>query len=269
MTLILQALPEFRLDDIESIRLRHSLLLLLNEGYGLKLLRTDILPVWSVIIDPEKSDRCQAVHMSNGENLRLDGLQTAQRFMATAQPDLVAEAYEHWIRVSDRAKLIDASALETPSNVRVCSIEGGFVQGEGDITAIREFFAKPPAELYIYDPYLIDYERLVNRAGAYIELAQQQGTLRKVGIHTSDADRRVGGNRNEQNRAIEQLRSRFSGLQIDVRRSPNTEHDRWIDVVRADGGRARMLIGRGLDFIRQDGRVLKTYIVIQDPFTGR
>lgn len=269
VTLILQALPEFRLDDIESIRLRHSLLLLLNEGYGLKLLRTDILPVWSVIIDPEKSDRCQAVHMSNGENLRLDGLQTAQRFMATAQPDLVAEAYEHWIRVSDRAKLIDASALETPSNVRVCSIEGGFVQGEGDITAIREFFAKPPAELYIYDPYLIDYERLVNRAGAYIELAQQQGTLRKVGIHTSDADRRVGGNRNEQNRAIEQLRSRFSGLQIDVRRSPNTEHDRWIDVVRADGGRARMLIGRGLDFIRQDGRVLKTYIVIQDPFTGR
>jgi hypothetical protein len=64
---------------------------------------------------------------------------------------------------------------------------------------------------------------------------------------------------------LETLRRRFSQLALDVKRTP-TEHDRYIEVTRANGSKARMWIGRGLDFIRPNGQTTKTYIVVEDPY---
>jgi hypothetical protein len=45
----------------------------------------------------------------------------------------------------------------------------------------------------------------------------------------------------------------------------NADHDRFIILKRVDGSQARILIGKGLDFIDADGRVLPTYVVVEDP----
>jgi hypothetical protein len=87
-----------------------------------------------------------------------------------------------------------------------------------------------------------------------------------VRIYTKDA-KAINGNagHNEQNKAIETLKHHFRPLAVDVKRTP-TEHDRYIEVTRANGSKARMWIGRGLDFIRPNGQTTKTYIVVEDPY---
>ncbi len=82
-------------------------------------------------------------------------------------------------------------------------------------------------------------------------------------IRTDDANRR-GGSLKEQTKAKESLEQRYADIRIDLIRK-GAEHDRWIEVTRANGERARMWIGRGLDFIRSDGTVESTFIVVEDP----
>ncbi|XWX02500.1 MIT C-terminal domain-containing protein [Aggregatilineales bacterium SYSU G02658] len=129
---------------------------------------------------------------------------------------------------------------------------------------IRKFYDASIVTLKVYDPYLIDEERLVHRLGEHIRLAQQHHTLKHVHVYTSDASRK-GGQSTEQKRAIEQLQRQFGEL-IKVERS-YTDHDRFIVAVRDDGTKARMIIGRGLDFMR-NGRTSATHIIIEDPWSG-
>jgi hypothetical protein len=116
--------------------------------------------------------------------------------------------------------------------------------------------------MQIHDPYLQDRERIVKRVGAYIDLSLEGGELERVTVQTRDAGRGYGSH-DEQNRAIEELKRKYPSL-VDFNRK-GAEHDRWIEVTHKDGTKARMLIGRGLDFIRSDGTVEPTWIVIQDP----
>jgi hypothetical protein len=41
-------------------------------------------------------------------------------------------------------------------------------------------------------------------------------------------------------------------------------HDRWIEIVREDGSKARLYIGRSLDFIQPDGTLRETYLVHEE-----
>ena len=41
--------------------------------------------------------------------------------------------------------------------------------------------------------------------------------------------------------------------------------DIYIELNREDGMKARIIFGRGLDFMKSDGSIKSTFIVIQDP----
>jgi hypothetical protein len=116
----------------------------------------------------------------------------------------------------------------------------------------------------VNDRYLYDYDRIVNRLGAYVEMAAQAGALEQVIVRTMRGGKSgVGGSSHDQDRAIEQLERGFGRLfKFEF---GNAEHDRYVLLERADRSSARILIGRGLDFIGADGRVLPTYVVIEDP----
>ena len=76
-------------------------------------------------------------------------------------------------------------------------------------------------------------------------------------VHTKKA-----ADNSEQMKAEQEVNRIYNGK---VRFKHTAEHDRYIEITRYNGELARIIIGRGLDFIQPDGSIKSTYIVIQDP----
>jgi hypothetical protein len=131
------------------------------------------------------------------------------------------------------------------------------------------FSEKPVESMFINDGYLLDEERILNRLGTYIELGKQGGHLQNVRVKSWSARSQSTG---DQQQAIIRLKQRFEKISIqfmthDQRRERGAvHHDRFIELKYADGTKARILIGRGLDFIQPDGSVLPTYVIIENPY---
>jgi hypothetical protein len=121
-----------------------------------------------------------------------------------------------------------------------------------------EYFQKPITKLWINDPYLTNRYRIVERLGAYVELAEEQGKLQLVTVITSPDDRNVPSQ--QQKSAFQTLVGQY-GQRLKVRYT-GAEHDRYVHITYEDGSKVRIIIGRGLDFIQSDGKCLKTYITI-------
>lgn len=240
---------------------------LMQVGAGLKLFRLRDMPDWQIVIDAHSADgKQQAIRLAERTPLSLDG-DISGYLQASQQEDIVSQAL-HVIE-SVQGKAIAANDLNLPPQVTVHDIPSGYVGNESKIAAISALFSKPVQSLFINDPYLLDESTLVDRVAQYITLAQQGGALQNVHIRTSDAKDK-NANHDAQNRAITKLEKHFIGqaftLKVDRKATKEQDHDRYIEIRRPDGTRARMIIGRGLDFIRADGRALKTYLIVEDPW---
>jgi len=264
VTLLLNEIPNAQQESDHYLLGR--LKSLMQVGAGLKLFRLRDIPDWQIVIDSSTDGKKQAIRLAEHANLPLDG-DISGHLQASQQEDIVAQAL-HAIE-SVRGKAITADDLNLPPQVTVHDIPSGYVGDERKISAINTFFSKPVQTLSIHDPYLLDESTLVDRVAQYITLALQGGALQNVYIRTSDAKDK-SGNRDVQNRAIAKLEKRFSGqgftLKVERNATKEQDHDRHIEIRRPDGTRARMMIGRGLEFIRADGRALKTYIIVEDPW---
>jgi ATP-dependent helicase YprA (DUF1998 family) len=265
VTVMLQEIPVPRIEDHDSLNLARQILTLMNDSTNpLSVLPIKVLTSWHIVIDPNSAmgEFGRAIRSSSGSFALVEHFH-AEELLTSTRPDILSRALGELESILSHGKQLESRTLESPPNVTVHRIDRMYNKRESDIDPIRQFFAKPVKTLYIHDPYLLDRERLLKRVGAYIGLAQQGGCLEHVTIQTGDA-KAVGGSREEQNNAIDALQKQYRGLDIQVKRK-DSEHDRWIEVQRENGIRARLLIGRGLDFIRNDGTVEPTYIVVQDP----
>ena len=70
----------------------------------------------------------------------------------------------------------------------------------------------------------------------------------------------------EQKEAEVSLNKKFNDVIVFKHKS--IEHDRYIELNRENGEKARIIFGRGLDFMQSDGSIKSTFIVIQDPITS-
>jgi hypothetical protein len=97
----------------------------------------------------------------------------------------------------------------------------------------------------------------------------KDGTLQRVIVRTERAGTgRVSRHpRDEQDRAIKKFKRRFGEDLIEFKFS-GTEHDRYIMLTRTEGTQARILIGKGLDFIKAGKVDEPTYVIIEDPYRG-
>jgi len=66
----------------------------------------------------------------------------------------------------------------------------------------------------------------------------------------------------DQEKAEQELINKFT---CSIRFKHTAEHDRYIYITRVNGEQARIILGRGVDFIQPDGSTKSTYIVIHDP----
>ncbi len=260
--LILSESPGVDVHDPENLSINRHLQLLLERGDNpLQLWCTDSLPEWRIFIDPDGASSVQrAVRLTDNRELIL-GESTGQGGMwTTIHPEGVRAAYTELMSLP--LQPITSDALALPPGVTVLNLPRRSHPSDTEETLFGDVFAIPVREMVVNDRYLYDHERIVNRLGAYIEMAQRSGALQKVTVHTLRAGKNgVPGNSGEQDAAIRKLTKRY-GQVVEFRWQ--AEHDRYILLRRTDGTQARILIGRGLDFISSDGRVLPTYVVIED-----
>lgn len=236
--------------------------LMMTKGQRLNLRQTSALPTWHIIVDAEDDKR--AIQFDDIVP-KLSSDLSNPRLFTTSQMNGVRTAVEEFDRAFEQARIVSADTLKPPATTIVHRIQSsGRRTSEAQIPAILQFFERPVAQMTVSDPYLVDYERIVNRLGTYIQLAYEQGDLSEVKVITRDAQLE-GYNRDKQKQAFDKLRERFPNLTLDdKRRTDRQEHDRWIEIIRSDNSKALMYIGRGLDFIRPDGTVQATYIVTKE-----
>ncbi len=251
LNIYLQELPKH---TPEGYSLSEHLRILIARG--LKVWKIPTLPEWQMIIDSEYSEpRIIGSNVQQYPIILHDEI-GAKNLITSTNTEAVKRAVE---ALNSIQKLpISASDLQPPKHTKVINIKKTSGAGLRESDFFADFFSKPIKTLNVNDPYLHNHERIVNRLGAYIDMASQQDTLEKVVVWTKrDADPAT------QDRAIRELERKYS---FSIKFIFDPEHDRYIDVTRVNGERARIFIGRGLDFIQKDGSLAPTYIVIQDPY---
>lgn len=176
----------------------------------------------------------------------------------TYNADAVLESEQVILQHTDR--LVQDEELREPADTFVHEIEpDGKKHNETEY--FSEFYTKKPIRsMVINDRYLDKKEKILNRLGAHIDLAQQKGSLEWVLVKTQQSN-------DEQKQAIQQLKSHFPHLRIKFELDRRIDHDRYIEVTHVDGSKARVIIGVGLDFIEPTGHVRNTFLIFQTSYT--
>lgn len=220
---------------------------------GLTLYHTPAAFPWTAVIDPHHHTG-RLLQTSSNQPLLL-GRESEMLQETTDSGYLLqtAAALNHLPR-----HLISTSQLKEPDHVRVVEVLEKSHQIFTEQDFFADFYHRPVRKMTVNDRYLVDEERLVHRLGAHIRLAQQGGELVKVivcTIKTADAKQTV---------AINKLKSTFPFVEVPL--FYKVPHDRYILIERVDGTQARLILGKGLDFIRPDGQVDHTFLIFEDPY---
>jgi len=262
VTLWLQALPIGHHPD--EIALADKLVSMLS-GYENLTLRTGSpIPSWHLIIDGDEEEEDSSIAFRLNDD-SVSFAASPKSVDKTSIHEGLHNAITTFDEALNRSFAVSNAQLRPKPNTRVYWVKPtGRKVSEGDIEAIQQFFSRSVVSMTVNDPYLVDYERLYHRLGNYIAMGATAGQLKKVTVYTRDAQV-AKQDRKEQNRAIEELKTRFPNLSLEVNRATHSQaHDRWIEIVRDDNTKARLYIGRGLDFIRADGTLQETYLVLEE-----
>ncbi|MFC1878911.1 DEAD/DEAH box helicase [Chloroflexota bacterium] len=250
------------LDEPETLSVGRYLRLMIDNG--LELDRIETVPEWRLLIDPDSVDSARALKPTTA-SFCLDNLCGEGGLETLTSTSLVSSIAQEIESIS--GKRIDKREISPPANVQVINIDSSMVKFSEEALFKRQF-EQPIIEFQINDRYLYDNYRIVERLGRYIQMASKGGKLGRVIVHTWDAGHSQirNSSREEQNRAIDRLKSKFPKVSIEFKRTRHVEHDRFIVLKRDNGTHARILFGKGLDYINQDGTVERTYIVVEDPY---
>ncbi len=250
VSLYLQNLPGH---TSEGYSLKIHLQFLMNKG--LKVWKATQLPKWQIVIDHDYSEPRIICSEVEQDVIVLEDQIGAKLLVSTTNRDAVTSAANEWNRIPITP--VSVTELDPPPNVRVINLRAAAKSEVTERSLFGRLFDEPCKRILVNDPYLMDREQILNRLGAYISMAARHNTLDEVIVHTKKAS-----DSREQDQAEQELNRRYDGL---VQFKHTADHDRYIEITRANGTRARIIIGRGLDFIQPDGSLRSTYIVIQDP----
>ena len=250
VSLYLQDLPEH---TPEGYSLAVHLQVLMNKG--LKVWKIAQLPEWQVIIDSNYSEA--RIICSEGEHdvIVLEDQIGTKQLLSSTNHEAVTKIISDWNNLHKTP--VNEADLNPPQYVKVINVKAAARSEINELILFGSFFAKPCKKMLVHDPYLFDREHIVNRLGNYISMASQHSSVDEVIVHTKKAP-----DSREQEKAEQELISKFNGS---IRFKHTAEHDRYIEITRVNGEQARIILGRGLDFIQPDGSTKSTYIVIQDP----
>jgi len=253
VSLYLQDLPE---STPEGYSLSIQLQVLMNKG--LKVWKIEKLPEWQIIIDgnsPEERIICTADKQSS---IVLEEQVGTEQLLSSTSHEAVLKIINDWNNLQKIR--INRDELNPPQHIKVINVRAASKSEINEVLLFESFFAKPCKKMLVNDPYLFDYESIVNRLGKYVSMVFKNSQMVEVVVHTKKAlDKR------DQEDAEMELNKQFNNS---INFIHTAEHDRYIKITRENGERARIIFGRGLDFIQPDGSTKSTYIVIEDPCLG-
>ncbi len=230
----------------------------------LRLWQIDALPDWQVVIDPARNDSRMAIQMIHESLMFSLDQRTGEAGLQAVIDTIPVENAQHLL-LNMMRQPVAPELLNPPASVRVFHVPEFPGQSLQESDLFANVFAKPVKKLEVNDAYLFDYERIVNRLGAYIAMAYQGGALESVVITTRKAGAGTNSGNWEDQRKAESVLQHKYGEMVRFKHPQQQQHDRYIQLDRADGERARIWIGLGLDFIQSNAPVKSTYIVIEDP----
>lgn len=247
--LFLQVLPEH---SPEGYSLSRHLQVLMEKG--LKVWSINRLPIWQIIIDKDTSEPRFISSEDQQNSIIFENQIGSKQLLSTTSIDAIPYVRNEWSQIN--REFVQVEKLNPPEHIKVINVPSNTCSGITEWSLFNEVFSKPCLKILVHDPYLFTKEHILNRLDAYINMAIQHNTLNEVIVHTKKVTD------NEQTFAEQELNRKYHGL---IQFKHTTEHDRYIDIIRVNGEKAKIIIGRGLDFIQPDGSTKSTFIVIQDP----
>lgn len=225
---------------------------------GLKLWQINEIPKVQILLNKNSLDK-RAIWSETNEPIQLGESLGCKNLLSTISNDGVIAAVDLFNQIKKRR--VDPEELNPPENTRVINIPNQQNSSMNEESLFAQVFDAPITQILVHDPYLFSREQIVDRLGAYVDLASQHSTLKRVNVITKRAPQ---DKKTQQDKAEDELNKRYHGI-INFQHK-SSEHDRYIILERESGAKARIIIGKGLDFIRNDGEVNKTYVIIEDPW---
>ncbi len=251
--LIVNHLPDQFSGHGESLIGASHLRMLLRRGLDLR--QTNRHLPWIAVIDPNGTT---PIAVRASEELAV-GLSTQieEQLLATSHSAAVAEI---WLTMENfQVRSVEHSELREPENTIVYEIIPDGKQQHTEAEFFSEFYSKPVVGMVVSDRFLNTGHRILDRLGSHIKLAQESNDLKWVVVKTRSKQ-------GDQEQAIKDLQGRFPDVEIEFKLDNHTDHDRYIEVTRSDGGKSRAIIGFGLDFIQQNGGLVKTFLIFQSEY---
>jgi len=237
----------------EDLSISKQIQVLINKG--IKIWAVDEIPQWQILIDKTSTSNKRAIRSSTDERIILGDHIGTMQLLTNISEQAIESVHENLKRLP--RKILGISEFDPPPNTKVINIRSSSKQYVSISELFSNVFKKPCVAMLINDPYLID-KQSINLLNPYIEMAIKDKTLKSVVVHTKKSIEF-----NEQLAAEKSISKKFKDVVV-FKHEP-IEHDRYIELTREDGEKARIIFGRGLDFMQPDGSIKSTFIIIQDP----
>ncbi|MBT7618191.1 MAG: DUF1998 domain-containing protein [Calditrichaeota bacterium] len=244
-------------DTPKGLSISRQLMVLLDRG--MTVYKVNQLPEWQIIIDKEDPTNNRAISsasdifISLGERIGTDQLLTTSSIVG------VKKVLDGW--KSTQSRPLTGDDFTPPESVKVINLHASSKSYVSIESLFTEVFSKPCKQILVNDPYLLDRDR-VFLLEPYMKLAAAHEDLERVTVHTKRSQ-----DFSKQQQAEAELNQMFDNL-IEFKHKP-LEHDRYILITRTDGEKARIILGRGFDFIQTDGSIRPTFIIIEDPVLSK
>ena len=253
VNLYLKRLPA---NNSEDLSISRQIQVLVNKG--MKIWEVNEIPLWQIIIDTASTTNKRAIRSLTNESIVLGNDIATKQLVTTISERGIISSCEDLRGVNKR--LVDITQFDPPPNTKVINIHSVPNQYITVPELFSEVFNKPCRSMLVNDPYLLD-RRSIYLLHPYMEMASSNSTLQSVVVHTKKSNIS-----HEQSDAEKSIKAKFGNI-IVFKHEP-LEHDRYIEITRVDGEKARIIFGRGLDFMQLDGSIKSTFIIIQDPITS-
>jgi len=225
---------------------------------GLKLWQINEVPMIQIILNRKSLDK-RAIWTETREIIQLGDTLGCNKLLTTISQDGVSTAIKIFNQMKKRK--VNSEELNPPENTQVINIPNQQNSKISEKSLFGHLFQKPIKQILVHDPYLFSREQIVERLGAYVDMASQHRSLQRINVFTQRAPE---DKKTQQNEAELLLNKTYNGI-INFQHK-SSEHDRYIILERETGEKARILIGKGLDFIHNGGVINKTHIIIEDPW---
>jgi ATP-dependent helicase YprA (DUF1998 family) len=225
---------------------------------GLRIWKVHNIPQWQILTDRSSESNSRAIRSYTNEHIVLGNDIGTKSLLSTISKGGVVSVHNELTNL--RKIAVNAYQFDPPQNVSVINLYSSAKQYVSIPELFGSVLSKPCLTILINDPYLID-KKSINLLEPYLELASKTNSLKSVIVHTNKSI-----NFEEQLEAEKLLNDKFNNV-IVFKHTP-IEHDRYIELNRENGEKARIILGRGFDFMQSDGSIKSTFIIIQDPVSS-